>query len=81
MSYWSHNPEKYDEICNQGIVEWLLSEAGFEGNDDSGGVLLGVVDHLKLAYPEIWGKLLTDAQKHISDVEENYWSSLGDLEK
>ena len=79
MSYWSHNPEKYDEICNQGITEWLLNEASFDGSSvDASEVLLGVIDHLKLAYPEIWGKLLTNAQKQVSEVERDYWDSLGD---
>ena len=81
MSYWSHNPEKYDEICNEGIAGWLLNEAGFDGSDDPGGVLTGVLDHLKLAYPEIWDKLLKDAQEYVSKAEKDYWNSLGDMAK
>lgn len=78
MSYWSHNPEKYDEICNKGIADYLFNQLGidldsFEDPVEISLITQDIVAFLQENYQETWDKLLLKAQKEVRESEQTYW--------
>ncbi len=64
MSYWSHNPELYDEIIFKEMVRH-----GLASEDDEQPIDDIVAEFLKL--PDSW--------KLAMEAERNYWSDQADI--
>ena len=80
MSWASHNPEKWDEICVEGIARKIGQVIhDLEGIDLQPEDLLSIGHIL---YHESTGKvqdaLMQWANKEISSVESDYWADLAD---
>jgi len=76
MSWASHNPEKWDEICKQGICDKLYKMT-FDGLIDLEPGIEDVVDVL-YEVRGIGQKLVEWSTEEINKREADYWSSKGD---
>ena len=83
MSYWSDNPEKYDELTRKGILQWLnrlVDKAGFEGPREwSEGyeALIEVLQMNPLTH-DIYEVLCHHASRDIVRAEQDYFGGLTD---
>lgn len=87
MSYFSHNPEAYDEICVKAITDKLLLNASLDATEEQYEFLQLVVDNLYHARvpikPGAFGQFcnLTDglldwAHEEIVCREQKFWERL-----
>ena len=84
MSYFSHNPEAYDEICVQAIAQRLYAETGID-DEDKREVIVEVARALyearipkarDTAMPStVTEALLEWAKENLKDAEQAYWDS------
>jgi hypothetical protein len=85
MSYWSHNPEVYQEICNKAIVRKLVANMPYEDyfftEEQVKSMLSSALDELSIdkEFSKAYDALLDWAQKEVSDGEANYFADLGEL--
>lgn len=85
MSYFSHNPEAYDEICVKAIAQRLYAETGID-DEDKREVVLEVASALynaripkarDTAMPSTVTEALMDwAREEMRDQEQAYWDSM-----
>lgn len=66
MSYFSHHPEKWDEIEQNAVLIKLV----FDTNEEN-RILL---EELSLAFPDQWRAIVD--QVDTSEAEEDFWGSL-----
>lgn len=74
MSYFSHNPEAWDEIERRGVAEYL---AGHMSDDDLMDGLTEALIECQMAGEShaVWRELTKLARKQISGCEEVFWGS------
>lgn len=68
MSYWSENPEIYDEICCQGVSRFLVGRS--EGPVYEALLEWALDPDLRPAFR----KLCRLATRDIRSAEQSYWS-------
>jgi hypothetical protein len=83
MSYWSHNPEKYDDIIRKGILHWmdrLIDEAGFEGPREWSDGYEALIETLQMDphTRDVYDAMCNRASKDIINAEQDYFSGLAD---
>lgn len=74
MSYFSHNPEAYDEIERRGVANYLAFHMGDEALLDD---LTEALCELQMASESqtAWKELTRLAQKQIQNAEVSFWDS------
>ncbi len=82
MSYFSHHPEAWDEICIKAIAERLYQETGID-DENQREVVLAVADalyHARIprardtAVPsDVADALMEWAHEEVKDQEQAYW--------
>ena len=81
MSWAAHNPEAYEAIVKDGIVNRLrqeLAENGFDFDDDF-DFLPAVVESLAQAKDRrVYNALVDWSTREISEAEADHWATLGD---
>ena len=65
MSWASHNPEAYDEMCVEGIANKLETEV-----DDV--YAASIVEHIKESCPKAFSELCSWAFKEISEAQSSF---------
>ena len=82
MSWAAHNPEAYEAIVKDGIVNRLeqeLVENGFDPDGNAIFTLAALVESLAEAKDtRVYKALLDFAQHEIVDAEADHWATLGD---
>lgn len=81
MSWAAHNPEKYDEICRQGIVRYLIKHIPeLESLKDDLDYLLDQWSWCNSNDAEyrLWDRLISIARQEISEAEREYFADLTD---
>lgn len=75
MSYFSHNPEKWDEIEAKAVATFLVSGVNVDVDDE----LIADVIELRDEQPDVW-KLIDQVMplKFTTDAEESFWSDQAD---
>ena len=73
MSWASHNPELYQEICNKGITNKLLSLNKW--NQPRNDEVMTFLDELEASEIGrlVYDVLLTWAHEQVVQAEANYW--------
>ncbi len=79
MSWAAHNPEKYDEICREGMVEFLKKRIPeLEGQEDNLDYLLSELKDDIGDVSEAYEKLLLAANEEISAAEGDHFAGIAD---
>ena len=75
MSYFSENPEKWDEIERRGVAEYIAGHMSDESLLDG---LTEALMELQLAGEShnIWKELTGLSEKYIQNAEEVFWGSM-----
>lgn len=75
MSWAAHNPEKYDEICQDGIIDWLIkciNELSDPPVDDEDAELLTLVVAVLYQDSRMADALRDAANAEIGQAEADY---------
>lgn len=86
MSYFSENPEAYDDISIRGICDRLLVEAGIDATEDQYEFLKAIVENLYIArvpvkpgdfnqFLNVTDALLDWSHEQRLDQERRFWDS------
>lgn len=82
MSYWSHHPELYDEICCEGIARFLLNDHHGEQMDAICSLTNTLQEWLSTpVFRPVVDTLRSLAHKEISEIEQEYWATMTDQHK
>ncbi len=68
MSFFSHNPEKWDEIEANAV----LTKLGWEHDEDSRNLLL----ELATVFPDAWRLILSKVD--LAAAEQDFWGDMAD---
>ena len=77
MSYWSENPEKYEEIELTAVLNMILDQATEVGDTPAE---MQLRDRLEVVHQRgrgIWDEMTSDAQNSIEAGESAFWGSMG----
>lgn len=80
MSWASHNPEAWDEICVNGIVQKIEDAMKVYAEPIDAGELRDVIHAIQETADgeKVFDALLTWAQKEVVDAEADYFGGLID---
>ena len=74
MSYFSHNPEKWDEIQDRSLARWMQSKGCPWETED---ILEWISEHL--VEEDHYDRLIRSVPLDIiADAEQDFWSDLAD---
>jgi len=77
MSYWSENPEKYEEIELTGVLNMILDQATEVGDTPDEVQLRDRLEVVQQRGRGIWDEMTSDAQNYIEAGEAAHWGSMG----
>ena len=77
MSYFSENPEKWDEIELTAVVNMILDQATEEGDTPDEVQLRDRLEVVQQCGRGIWDEMTSDAQNYIEAGESAFWGSMG----
>ena len=77
MSYWSENPEKYDEIELTAVLNMILDQATEVGDTPDEVQLRDRLEVVQQRGRGIWDALCGDAHNYIEAGESAFWGSMG----
>ena len=77
MSYWSENPEKYDEIELTAVLNMILDQATEVGDTPDEVQLRDRLEVVQQRGRGIWDEMTRDAQSYIEVGESAFWGSMG----
>jgi len=84
MSYFSHNPEAYDEIMVKAVTNKLLLNAGRDATEDEREFLECIISNLNAAnvkhnrsvkWADVFEDLVAWAHEELADQEQAFWDS------
>ena len=73
MSFGSENPEAWNEICKNGIVNKVRSQLEKEGFDPLDGVSEEIIVDVLFEIPQVRDALMYWANNEICSSEADYW--------
>jgi uncharacterized Fe-S cluster-containing MiaB family protein len=83
MSYFSHHPEAYDEICAKGIARKMTSYAGLDcqatgvDEEEIRSQFEAFISNLQCDTDpkmlQVYDALITWAQEEVNDQEQAFW--------
>ena len=86
MSYFSHNPEAYDEIMVKGVTDKLLLNAAEDATEEQREFLESIVLNLYAANVkhikgnsnqfDVWDALTAWAHDEVMSQEQRYWDGM-----
>lgn len=83
MSWAAHNPEKYSEICREGIKEKMHLITGLPMSDEVDGFvddfLWSIESNASDGVRKVFNALLDISFDQIRDAEADYFSSLANV--
>lgn len=83
MSWAAHNPEKYSEICREGIKERMSMIVGLPISEEADAFiddfLWSIEGHRDKEIRKIFNNLLDISFDQIRDAEADYFSSLANV--
>ena len=77
MSYFSENPEKWDEIELTGVLNMILDQASAAGDTPDEVKLRDRLEVVQQRGRGIWDELTSEAQNYIEAGEAAFWGSMG----
>ena len=77
MSYFSENPEKWDEIELTGVLNMILDQASAAGDTPDEVKLRDRLEVVQQRGRGIWDEMISDAQNYIEAGESAFWGSMG----
>jgi len=77
MSYWSENPEKWDDIELTGVLNMILDQATEVGDTPDEVQLRDRLEVVQQRGRGIWDEMTRDAQSYIEVGESAFWGSMG----
>ena len=82
MSWAAHNPEKYEEICREGVEIKLgeIYKSVWHETPDA-ELIKNLVDAICQEAPKVWDVLMDISFKEIGEAEADYWGSMVDMAK
>ena len=76
MSYWSENPEKYEEIELTAVLNMILDQATEVGDTPDEVQLRDRLEVVQMRGRGIWDEMTSDAQNYIVAGESAFWGSM-----
>jgi len=76
MSYWSENPEKYDEIELTAVVNMIMDQAQEVGETPDEVQLRDRLEVVQQRGRGIWDEMTKDAAGYVSAGEAEHWAGL-----
>ena len=76
MSYWSENPEKWDDIELTAVLNMILDQATEVGDTPDEVQLRDRLEVVQMRGRGIWDEMTSDAQNYIVAGESAFWGSM-----
>ena len=77
MSYFSENPEKWDDIELTAVLNMILDQATEVGDTPDEVQLRDRLEVVQQRGRGIWDEMTRDAQSYIEVGESAFWGSMG----